>query len=250
MWVIANGAPKSGSTWIFQLLWRTKAFVDLPPRYQNEGWSAQSVDPSHVGACVRELGKNSDQFVTKQHWKNENAELMAEEGIKICNIIRDLRDVVVSRYHHDVRLGNFSGDLSSFLRKEAARYVNQSVTYHRYWITSDYVSPESYFITAYEYLSDDDVAAGNQLYDFLGGIDDETREGAIIESRFENKAKTGAGQFFRKGQAFGFADEMTAAEADAVLAHANELDFKAVKRKIADFNPALKPYLAQTDVGL
>lgn len=251
MWVIANGAPKNGSTWIFQLLKNTGLFSPLPEDYQNSKWRNESVDEAYLDGCAVELGASEARYATKQHWSDRHDDVLQHPGIKVCNIIRDVRDVVISRYHHQVRLEKYDKDLSSFIANLADFYVKQTVVYHRHWIESRFANEESYHITSYEYLSDDDLKAAIELFDFLDlPLTTEEKEAAVDRSRFHHKKSTGPKGFFRKGKAFGFKDEISVAESDYLLDLASKYEFRQVKEAIAGFNPALRPYLQQTDLGL
>ena len=251
MWVIANGAPKNGSTWIFQLLKNTGLFSPLPEVYQNAKWRNQSVDEAHLDGCAGELGASEARYTTKQHWSDRHDDVLQHPGIKVCNIIRDIRDVVISRYHHQVRLNKYDEDLSSFIDHVADFYIKQTVTYHKFWINSRFSNSDTYHITSYEYLSDDDLKAAGELFDFVGlPLDATAKEKAVETSRFHNKKSKGPKEFFRKGKAFGFTDEISEAQSDYLLGLASRNKFRQVKEAIADFNPALRPYLAQTDLGL
>ncbi len=284
MWVIANGAPKSGSTWLFQLMKATREFSPLPEEFQDSRWSNQSVNLRLLQDAMATLPAQDARFATKQHWPNPSplfgseaqarqpllrtyrdykyrlslarqnrlhARLLSTPGIKICNIIRDVRDVVVSLYHHQVRLSLFEGDMESFLRCNGALVVRNTVSYHRYWIQAPHRTQSNYFMTAYEYLSDDTSAAARSLFDFLGlSVSDEQRESVVQATSFDSKRSKGPGMFFRKGRAFAFDEELTGSQADQILEAADRHGLAEVKKAIGEFNPALVPYLEVTDVGL
>ncbi|XSG82632.1 MAG: sulfotransferase domain-containing protein [Methyloligella sp. ZOD6] len=283
-WLIANGAPKSGSTWIFQLLQSTGVYTRLPRDLQDPGWMNQSVADAKLRQAVTRLGKSDERYVTKQHWpaplplltgrglkssalirrarhlrhrlrKQRKdrlyAQLLAQPGIQACNVIRDVRDIAVSLYHHQVRSEGYEQDISTFLNRHGKELVTNTIEYHRYWITSPVKTKESYFVTAYEFLIDDVSSAADQLFDFAGiPRDRDMRARAIQRAAFESKEVKGPGEFFRKGQAMAFAEEISAEEADRLLVFAERGGLRDVKRAIATFNPHLTPYLEVTDIGL
>ncbi len=249
--MVANGAPKNGSTWIFQLLKNTGLFSPVPDAYQNPKWQNSSVDDALVVSCAEELAASPTRYTSKQHWTDCNDQLLAHAGIKVCNIIRDIRDVVVSRYHHDVRVVGYSKDLKTFIDEEADIIVKEAAEYHAFWVNSPYSNNETYHITSYEYLSDDDLKAGRELFEFAGlPLGNDEVEAAVANSRFQKKPRRGPKEFFRKGRAFGFVDEIDEAQSDYLLDLASKHQFRRIKEAIAGFNPALGPYLAETDVGL
>ncbi|MFD0987442.1 sulfotransferase domain-containing protein [Methyloligella solikamskensis] len=284
MWVIANGAPKSGSTWIFQLIRETRSFSPLPKAFQDQDWNNQSVDTALLKDAIEILPAQAENFATKQHWPSPaplfekeadskglllgpyrrvkqqfslaqqarlQGRLLSTPGIKICNIIRDIRDVVVSLYHHQVRLSRFHGDIESFLRCNGDLVIRSTVDYHHYWMHAPRRSPINYFVTAYEYLSEDTPAAAGALFDFLQlELSEETRDHAVEATKFDAKKSTGPGMFFRKGRPFAFDDDLDADQAGWILEAAKRRGLGEVKRAIAEFNPTLGPYLEVTDVGL
>ncbi len=284
MWVIANGAPKSGSTWIFQLIKGTRQFSKLPEGFQDQAWRNQSVGRTRLKEAVRFLPAQDSHFATKQHWpspgplfRNEAEAnrlllrtyrlirgrmlraqqdeigdlLLTTPGLKICNIIRDVRDVMVSLYHHQVRRSLFEGDIESFLRCNSASVIRSTVAYHRYWMSSPHRTRDNYFVTTYEYLSADTPGAAGALFDFLGlKLSDKAKAAAVEGSRFDSKRSKGPGKFYRKGQALSFADDLTEAQSADILKAATHYGLGDVKRAIAAFDPSLEPYLASTDVGL
>lgn len=251
MWIVANGALKSGSTWIFQLL-ATAAETSRPPnKFQEPGWQNASVARGQVNQAAAFIGPAPAIYVTKQHWARENSYLLGKEGVKVINIVRDMRDVVVSRYHHDVRAFGFTGGMDVFLHKRMEDMVAENVHYHSYWINSNYANKDTYYVTSYEYLLDEYEKAATALFDFCDfGISPKSFQKTLDANLFANKPKTGDGEFFRKGKAGTFSDDLTPEQSALILDYARNLGFGEVKRKIAAFNPALAPYLAQTDLGL
>lgn len=251
MWVIANGANKSGSTWIFQLLEATGSFSELPSEFQDKRFSNASVAPNCISKAVGKLGSDEVAYVSKQHWPQSNAETLSVSNIKMVNIIRDIRDMVVSRYHHEVRVGNEINDISQFIREKGASLVSNYCSYHQYWLDSIHVKKENYFITSYEHLRTNDMAAANELFDFTElDISFDMREKAVEKNRFESKTNTGSGSFFRKGKVFGFKDEIDEHEEGIILDSAMIYGLREIKKKILSFNINLMPYLKGTDVGM
>lgn len=251
MWIVANGALKSGSTWIYQLLSQLEETTPTPPEFQQQGWKNASVTQARVADAAQSLGARPEVFVSKQHWARDNSYLLQQPGIKVVNIVRDIRDVIVSRFHHDKRSFGYPGDISDFLRERMENMVAENVHYHSYWINSGYISAETYYVTSYEYLLDQYEAAARALFGFCGfEVSQKSFQATLEGNLFQNKPKTGEGQFFRKGRAFSFGDDLSPEQSQMILDQAQKLGFAGVKRKIAGFNPELIPYLEQTDLGL
>lgn len=251
MWVIANGAPKAGSTWLIQLLDATGRFERAPASLQAEGWRNSSVADGKIAAAVRDLPAASKCYLSKQHWADEYEELLAVPGIKILNIVRDVRDLVISRYHHNVRVVGEELPLGRFIFKKGRKYVRDYCAYQRYWIQAPSVSRASYHVASYEELSSDLTTAASELYTFVGlslGVDECARRAG--RTLFSKKRVTGPGTFFRKGKALAFGEEIDEEQNAFLLACAREFGLDGIKRKIHDHCPRLEPYLRMTDVGL
>lgn len=250
MWVIANGAMKNGSTWLMQLVKSTKQFKKTPLQYQDPNWRNSSVRQDMVATAARTLTRKERRCLSKQHWADVNSHLLGVRGIRMMNIIRDARDTIVSRYHHDVRINKEDRSLEQFIEEHAARVLDDLCLYQRYWIDAAKSGGKRYLITSYEYLSFDLSAAARQVYEFIG-VDAPAGETEKMAEKtsFENK-DAGEGKFFRKGKAFGYSDEISAAQERRILDLCAARGLAAIKRDIAAFNPALGPYLEKTDVGL
>jgi glycosyltransferase involved in cell wall biosynthesis len=251
IWIIANGAMKSGSTWLFQLFNHTKIPARIPAEFQDPGWNNQSVQQKSLKAAAETLAATGEYYATKQHWRNKNSNLMAYDNIRILNIVRDIRDVIVSRYHHDVRKFGFEGNIQKFLDEKLDFLIEENLEYHSYWIGAPELNHRSYYITSYEYMLTEYEKACRELFDFAGlPLTAEQFDSTLSKNLFENKSLKGHGEFFRKGKALAFLDDLTPAQADRILECAARNGYKTIKQKIADFNPVLVPYLQKTDLGL
>lgn len=257
MWIIANGAPKNGSTWIKSLLSATKRLHAPATDLRDPRWSNASVSVDQVGNAVVRLAPGEKAYLTKQHWSariGEStpaiAEILSHPGVKMLNILRDVRDMVVSRYHQDVRVAGFTGTLSDYVVQRARQTIREQTDYQRFWIERPHAHAQNYWITTYEHLSADYEAEANALFDFTGLPIDETHRQAAIEANRFAARQAKSKQFYRKGVVFGYRDDLTASEADSLLEMASSSGLLDVKRAIAKFRPALCDSLRQTDLGL
>lgn len=251
MWVIANGTPKAGSTWLVQLLEATGRFERVPSALQAEGWRNSSVADGEIASATRELSTASTRYLSKQHWADKHEELLEVPGVKVLNIVRDIRDLVISRYHHNVRAVGEKLPLEGFVFKKGRKYVRDYCAYHRHWIAAADVGSTSYYVSSYEFLSHDLVTAASELYDFVGvPLTAEESVKSAQSTVFSKKRNTGPGNFFRKGKALAFGDEIGEDENAFLLKCAREFDLGNIKRDIGNRYPTLVPYLRITDVGL
>ena len=251
MWVIANGAPKAGSTWLVQLLEATGHFERVPTSLQAEGWRNSSVADGEIASATRELSTATTRYLSKQHWADKHEELLTVPGVKVLNIVRDVRDLVVSRYHHNVRIVGEKLPLENFVLKKGRKYVRDYCAYHRHWIEAADLIQASYYVSSYEYLSHDLITAASELYAFVGvPLTAEESAKSAQSTVFSKKRNTGPGNFFRKGKALAFSDEIGEDENAFLLKCAREFNLGKIKRDIGHRCPTLIPYLRMTDVGL
>ncbi len=171
--------------------------------------------------------------------------------LKVVNIVRDVRDLVISRYHHNVRVARERLALEDFIFRKGRKYVRDYCAYHRHWIRAPGMSKVNYHVASYEYLSFDLSAAASELYSFVGlSLGAEESERCARRTAFSKKRVTGPGSFFRKGQALAFGEEIDEEENGYLLACAHEFGLDGIKRDLHNHCPQLAPYLRMTDVGL
>lgn len=134
MLIIANGAFKSGSTWLYNILRDLTGFSPPPRHYLNPAWKNPSLLPEQIEPLLATL-KPSDGFIVKNHFDKpeHRAALLKHPDVRVFDMTRDLRDVVVSAYYHVRRVENFQGDFEAYywgLGRKIARDVSR---YHALW---------------------------------------------------------------------------------------------------------------------
>jgi sulfotransferase family protein len=251
MWVIANGAPKTGSTWLIKLLQGTQRFKRIPKELQDQGWKNPSVRNDLVQGHANELAASDTAYMSKQHWADTNKDLLALEGIKILNSIRDIRDTLVSRYYHDARKSAVSMRIEDYIREKGPYLVRAACEYQEYWIRAAEKFSSAYYVCSYERLSKDYDKAAKEMFDFCElNLSAEELAQAVDFASFESQKNSGPGKFFRKGKMHAFEDDLTERDAEFLISLASDHRLREIKNRIADFNPNLRPYLEMTDVGL
>lgn len=250
MWVIANGAPKTGSTWPVQLLNATGHFERVPDAVQAPNWQNSSVRTDIPREAVDDLAASPKPYLSKQHWHDEKKEYLGVPGIKVLNSIRDIRDTFVSRYYHDVRLKKFRGSINRYLKNKGEAFVNQFCNYQQYWIAAAGISPQSYYILSYERMSKDYENATKDLLKFCDVDLGDDQFSRVVENCSFAQHDSGPGKFFRKGKVHAFSDDLTERAAGYLLDLATAEGLLDTKERLATFSPALAPYLEMTDVGL
>lgn len=201
MLIVCNGAMKSGSTWVTQIVEAHGRWAPIPQEFRNEKWFNPSICPEKYDAFFKQRAYASSDWFCKQHWAREDRflKLLEDDDVAVVNIVRDLRDVIVSFYFHDQRIGRT--EAQSFLdyyftdgRKKMTGYM----TYHRFWHKpSRKVQPH---LCIFENFKRDFFLEAQRLFRFLEQpVSDEELATIHEKTRFENKKVTGEGTFFRKG---------------------------------------------------
>ena len=251
VWIIGNGAPKTGSTWVAELLNIFPGLAPVPDKFRNPGWKWPSVLDDLAAQAADELGPAPEVYFSKQHWAQETW-LLKSPSIRVINSIRDIRDTIVSRYHHDMRVKQVPQmTISEYLAEHGRVRVFSFCNYHARWLDAPNMSADNYHVAAYEHLTADLPGAASDLADFRGiPSTPKCIEATANRTRFAEHKVKGPGEFFRKGQVGSFLDDLSPAEADQIVTWAKELGLLSIKRRLADLRPTIAPFLAQTDCGL
>lgn len=253
MLVICNGSPKSGSTWIYSIIKSTKLFSPVPENRRNKAWKNYSLKDELIPILEKlPFCKNKDTYC-KQHWSGDPIlkQLAANEDFRFLNIVRDLRDVCVSRYFHELRRGDFSGSIDEYFSRGVARQIiREYIDYHRFW----HGDKTNYaFLASYEALLADFPAHTGEILEYVGVLDNTERSRLVAiafeATNFSNYKSTGEGQFFRSGKSGDYKNHLTTGMIDEVFSVAQACDYLAVKKNMAANYPSIAEYLKNTDIG-
>lgn len=202
--ILANGAFKSGSTWLREILLNLQSFKPIPPTYASERYS-HWVDICKLDRFQTDAHLEGD-FLSKSHVyrANQVKSSLKLDSIITLNISRDVRDAVVSAFHHYRRdrrkpyltFSKYYWSIGRFKALEIAQY-NQS------W-------PEDHprvFFTTYEGLKNSFTNELFRIAEFIGvACTEETVEYirtttslAALRQKKGEQATPEEGRFFRKG---------------------------------------------------
>jgi hypothetical protein len=205
MLLILNGAPKGGSTWLVLIVQAMRSLKRIPDAYQDPQWSNSSIDEPKVVEFLGKVDFAHQHYFCKQHWVNEGdiavLNLLTIPNLKMVNIIRDVRDVLVSRYFHDLRLNLTQVDnIEDYYVAVGKQNMQQYMEYHISWHSSQQkLQP---FLCSYEQFHENFADHLRELIDYLG-LSSTIGEREITEieekTSFSSRKETGTGKFFRKG---------------------------------------------------
>ncbi len=206
MLIIANGAFKSGSTWQYRILKELTGFEDIPEAYQ-AGWINPSIDMNTIERFLNEVDITSNNYLAKNHIESIMMRdmVLKNEHVRIFNIERDIRDVLVSAYHHKMRTHDIELSFADYMAEDGFQIARHVLSYHRMWN-----APQSrrYFIGSYEALHHDFENEVRAMADFLNiAVSDEQLQSihektSIQQLRvaYNEDDKSTNDRFFRKGE--------------------------------------------------
>lgn len=152
MLIIANGAIKSGSTWLYNILEQiVPCSNSIPIEYQNEGpWKEPSIHPHKLDKLLYELDYHNTNYVVKNHYGTINLrdKILCHSDVYVFDIRRDYRDVLVSYYYHIILRDKYDQVFKIYYWTIGRKLINEVQSYHRLW---DINSPQVY-CSSYEKL--------------------------------------------------------------------------------------------------
>ncbi len=202
--ILANGAFKSGSTWLREIIKEMAPFAAIPPRYADEKY-AHWVHLGKLDAFARDESVEGN-FLSKSHiyLPSMVKRVLSLECVSVVNIERDIRDVVVSAYYHYKRVNKKENLTFGDYYRRVGRYKAAEVLqYNLSWK----IDHPRVLLTSYEALKSDFDGEVGKVADFLGfsvtpddlsRIRTETSMENLQRKRGEDK-RPEAERFFRKG---------------------------------------------------
>lgn len=168
MIVICNGAFKSGSSWLLNIVRQLAPPKLIEERWRNPKWGSPSIAPEKLREFVKEFRDSSDVYVSKNHLGDAaSKELLTKEFsdcVHVLNITRDIRDVVVSAYYHYRRVDGLEETFEKFFRSRGVKVAKKVCKYNLLW-SGDL---PNLYVSSYERLQLDGKEAIRELAEFLG----------------------------------------------------------------------------------
>ncbi len=136
MLVICNGAAKSGSTWLYNIVENMSEFSWPPKKYIS---ASNSKHPTIKEKNLRDFVNTEDysdiNVISKNHYGKvfHREVLLVSKDIRIIDMSRDTRDVIVSSYYDSCRRDGCKGSFSDYYWKEGRLLVDSMKNYHDVW---------------------------------------------------------------------------------------------------------------------
>jgi Sulfotransferase domain len=209
MLVVSNGAVKSGSTWLFNILTSLREFAWPDSSFLTKSNAKHpTVAPGSLAQYLAGGSFNHRDEITKNHLdKPEHRELLLSvPAVRVICMTRDSRDVIVSAYYHGLLAHQVDCSFDDFYWDEGRMLLPKLARYQATW-----AEPHTQMeFTSFEALKSDFHAEAARLAKLLEvPIDDDglerIREQTSLDSLREKyqdapSHRTAEADFFRKGE--------------------------------------------------
>lgn len=226
MLVICNGNLKSGSTWVLGLVRALGTWKPVPEKWRDSRWKNPSISPQQFDAYFRSQEWLHHHYYCKQHWRGSDKYLRLHEkkGVKVLNSVRDIRDVLVSRYFHDLNAGVFVGDSIEryYFDGPGREAICEFIYYHNFWAAAP---AESHYVVRYESLIDDFDSEASRLFAHLGVVLTPAQLDKLKQATDFASLHQKSESFFRKGTVGDWTNHLGDAVVKDLMALCTELGF-------------------------
>ncbi|MCL4872092.1 MAG: sulfotransferase domain-containing protein [Anaerolineae bacterium] len=192
------GAPKHGSH--FQLFIITESLKQQGIPFEPVGEKIfDHNDNEAAKKLLHELDQSPDEvFIAKGHFLNKKL-LLSYQNIRIFHIWRDMGDVLVSRYHYQMkRYGKTYQDFSDFYRRDGRTHMFYQLAYQNIW--RSVCDPRVFHIDYAELRQHFQESVGNMLkFADLLGVDVADLEARVSLDNLRHQQNDDAGVLFRRG---------------------------------------------------
>lgn len=213
MIIICNGAFKSGSSWLLNIVRQLVSPQPIGEAWRNAKWNSPSISPDQLGDFLKVHSGDGNTYVSKNHLATVSERELLLGGrypdVRVLNITRDIRDVVVSAYYHAKRVDEYEGAFSTYFRDKGLKVAARVCEYNQLWSGGS----DGLFVASYERLQ---LNGGSEIRAIADFLDLELSEERIDEvherTRFDSwKERTGSAHM-RKGVIGDWKNHLTAAE--------------------------------------
>ena len=204
MLVVANGAAKSGSTWLYNIIDALAAFERPPSEFiLDEKNPNPEIRYDELGSVLESLDYARKNYLIKNHFNGtqERDLILSHDDVLVIDIQRDLRDVVVSSYYHNLRESTFEGSFKKYYWQKGRWQADLVRCHHEVWKAAP---KDRVYVSSYDRLKDAFVEEVQRIAAFLGqhASDSDVRriaEATSLDSLREKYDDKGDIKFFRKG---------------------------------------------------
>ena len=135
--IMSNGNFKSGSTWVTSII--SEIYNDLPKEFPKEFQHPRHRNLINIfkikDFISSSIFRKSKVWLSKSHIFHSPIinQISSEESVKIININRDIRDVLVSHYFHLKNAKKYNSDFNSYFYSWGKYKAIQYLLYNKAW---------------------------------------------------------------------------------------------------------------------
>lgn len=221
MLLLANGAFKSGSTWMREIVIRIRPFAPIP-----EAWGQKSlshwIDPPKIAAFLREVDCENTDYLSKSHIFDRAMVklLLASPQVRVLDITRDVKDSIVSHYYHLIRERRIPEGFVPYYWKIGRYKAYELRLYHQVWrIDSPNIYTSSFERLKLDFHNEVRALGAFLQVDLSDDQLDELQDATTLKKLQANtgeEEKSEKERFFRKGEIGDWENHFGAAERDDV----------------------------------
>ncbi|GEM_PF-3290449 len=140
MFIVNNGAPKSGSTWVQKII-KHGISPGYPRKKWRNHWNSASIAKERLQDYFNSDEWRDEPTLIKMHFAHTpDFAFLDNKDARVIVSYRNLPDSVISFFHHQIRLDKTTPEnKNAWLRKQGMRFAKDLQEYRRSWASKDYV---------------------------------------------------------------------------------------------------------------
>jgi hypothetical protein len=207
--VVCNGAAKSGSTWLYNIVFNMAEFHWPDSQFLSKSNTKHpTIKEIHLGEFLTTEDFHHRDFISKNHYGKEQHRdlLLSSPHTRIFDMCRDTRDVIVSSYYDECRRNEYTGSFGDYYWQTGRLLVDSVNRYHKVWAAAH----PQILVTSYEALKNEFDDEVKKIGTFLGvelgeedlaRIDKASNINSLRQSyKDDSQYNTRENPFFRKGE--------------------------------------------------
>ena len=205
MLLVCNGAQKSGSTWLYNILTSLVDCKEPDPKYLTGNSRNPCISPDKFESFLQSVDLRSENYISKNHLTRPEQRdlLLKHSNVYVFDIERDPKDVVVASYYDACNRLGYNHSFLKFYWSEGRELVAKLAAYHELWRDAGARS----HIASYEGLKNDFPSESRAIADTLGislaksdieQLYSDTSMGKLRKKYADHELYEGE-KFFRKG---------------------------------------------------
>lgn len=205
MLLVCNGAQKSGSTWLYNILTSLVECRSPERHYLTGNSNNPCIRPDMLAEFLQSADLGADNFISKNHLDKPVYRdlLVANDAAYVFDIERDPKDVVVSMFYDARNRHGYDRSFSKYYWTHAREMVAGLEAYHALWREA---GPRCH-VASYEGLKTDFPAQVRAIAAVLGITLTESDIGRLhaetsmdkLRKKYSRDALYTGEKFFRKG---------------------------------------------------